>query len=70
MDVKIKYLLFCIEAYKKKRGLTGAQVYALFDKYKFFDYIIDFYEILHIQGTQYLLEELDEYRRHQDSKQA
>ena len=45
MDAKTKYLLFCIEVYKRKRGLNGAQVYALFKKYDFFQYIIDFYEM-------------------------
>ncbi|MDR1123213.1 MAG: DUF3791 domain-containing protein [Elusimicrobiota bacterium] len=67
MSERSKYLVFAIEAYKKARKLNGAQVYDLFNKYGFFDYITDFYETLHIQGTRYLLEELDEYQRYQDS---
>ena len=70
MSKEFKYLLFCIEAYKKACGLTGKQAYALFEKYGFFDYILDLYEILHIQGTRYLLEELDEYRAYKDSQGA
>jgi hypothetical protein len=65
---KSKYLIFCIEAYKKARGLTGEEVYSLFDEYNFFDYINEMYELLHIQGTRYLLEELDEYKAVQDKQ--
>ena len=65
MDEKIKYLIFCMETYKQQRHLSGAQVYEQFKKYHFDDYIIDLYELLHIQGTRYLLEELDEYQAHQ-----
>ena len=67
MDERVKYLIFCIETYKEKRNLTGAQVYQLFKKYHFNEYIIDLYELLHIQGTNRLLEELDEYQKSQES---
>jgi len=70
MGKEFKYLLFCIEEYKKARNLSGKEAYALFEKYGFFDYIIDLYEILHIQGTRYLLEELDEYRAYKDAHGA
>jgi hypothetical protein len=68
MDNKIKYLLFCMETYKQHRHMTGKQVYALFKKYRFDEYILDLYELLHIQGTRRLLEELDEYREIQERK--
>jgi len=68
MTKEFKYLLFCIETYKKARGLSGKETYALFEKYGFLDYILDLYEILHIQGTRYLLEELDEYRAYRESQ--
>ena len=67
MNEKVKYLIFCIETYKEQRNMTGAQVYDLFKKYKFDEYIIDLYELLHIQGTRRLLEELDEYQSSQES---
>ncbi|MDR1093003.1 MAG: DUF3791 domain-containing protein [Clostridiales bacterium] len=64
----MKYLLFCIEQYKKARGMSGKEAYQLFVKYGFIDYILDLYEVLHIQGTRYLLEELDEYQAYQDAR--
>ena len=67
MNEKIKYLIFCMETYKQHRNLTGAQVYVVFKKYHFDEYIIDLYELLHIQGTKRLLEELDEYQYSQET---
>lgn len=68
MDKNMKYLLFCMETYKQHRNLTGRQVYEKFKKYRFDDYILELYELLHIQGTRRLLEDLDEYQAIQDSE--
>ena len=70
MNNKIVYLIFCMETYKQHRGLTGAQVYKVFKENNFYEYIIDLYELLHIQGTNRLLEELDEYRIMQEGRRA
>jgi hypothetical protein len=59
-----------MEVYKKERGLSGRQVYELFQKYGFDDYIMELYELLHIQGTHRLMEELDRYQAVQDRKIA
>jgi hypothetical protein len=61
MNDKEKYLLFCMETYKQHRGLSGREVYGKFQKYGFDKYVLDLYELLHIQGTRLLLKELDEY---------
>jgi hypothetical protein len=63
---KIDYLAYCVEVYKQERGLSGRDVHRIFDRYNFFDYIMDLYEILHVNGTKYLMEELDEYQEHLD----
>ena len=68
MENKIKYLLFAMETYKQQRHLTGKQVYEHFKKYHFDDYILDLYELLHVQGTRRLMEELDEYQAIQERK--
>ena len=66
MDERVRYLVFCIETYKHHHGLTGSEAYDVFKKFRFDDYIFDLYELLHIQGTKRLLEELDEYRYSQE----
>jgi hypothetical protein len=66
MDNQTKYLIFCMEVYKQYRRLTGKQVYEMFKKFHFDEYIIDLYELLHVQGTRRLLEDLDEYQAIQE----
>jgi hypothetical protein len=57
-----------METYKQHRHLTGKQVYKKFKQYRFDEYIIDLYELLHIQGTRRLLDELDEYQLIQEQR--
>ncbi|MCL2045514.1 MAG: DUF3791 domain-containing protein [Oscillospiraceae bacterium] len=66
MKKEIKYLIFCMETYKQHRNMTGEQVYNHFAKYNFMEYIIELFDILHIQGTNRLLEELDQYQSVQE----
>ena len=66
MTKEQKYLLFCIEVYKQHRRMTGAETYAKFKKYRFDEYILELYDLLHLNGTQSLLLELDEYQAAQD----
>jgi hypothetical protein len=66
MDERVKYLLFCMETYKQQRNLTGAEMYEVFKRYNFIGYIMDLFELFHIQGTRRLMEELDEYQYAQD----
>ena len=67
MTKELRYLLFAIEEYRQTYGLSGKEVYAIFKRYNFFSYIIDLYELLHIQGQQYLFEELAEYQKRQSA---
>lgn len=65
MSKEVEYLLFAMEEYKREYNLSGKEVYEVFQKYNFFSYIIDLYELLHIQGQQYLFEQLAEYQKQQ-----
>lgn len=63
-ELDIAYFLsFCIEQYKKKYQLSGDEVVSLFDKYKILPYLEENFEILHTQGYQWLIEEIDELIR-------
>ena len=61
LDSKTKFLIYCIEIYKRAENLTGSQVLERFSKYNLFDYILEFYEILHIHGVSYILQDLNDY---------
>ena len=55
------FLSFCIEQYKKAKGIDGAEVIKTFSKFDVFDYLNNHFEILHTQSRQWILEDIDEY---------
>ena len=61
-DKDIAYFIsFCIEQYKKAKGLSGAEVLDIFVKFGVLDYLKDHFDILHTQSYQWLLEDIDEF---------
>ena len=56
-----KFLIHCIECYRRAKNLSGAAVAELFSKYGLFDYIMRYFESLHVNGDRYLVEDFDEY---------
>jgi len=60
MSKEADFLVYCIEIVKNARQLSGKQVYSLFEKYDLFKFVIDFYELLHIHGESYILEDINE----------
>ena len=55
------FLSFCVEQYKKAKGIDGAEVIKTFAEYDVFDYLNNHFEILHTQSHQWILEDIDEY---------
>ena len=55
------FVAFCIEEYGAAKGMNGEQVLDLFNKYGLTEYLSEFYEPLHTQGRQWLIEEIDEF---------
>ena len=64
------FVAFCIEEYGAAKGISGEQVLDLFSKYGLVDYLSEFYDVLHTQGRQWLIEEIDEYREIRRNKEA
>ena len=61
MSNEIKFMVFCTESYKVHKALTGKQVHELFEKYGVYDYIREFYDVLHTTGYQYINNDIDIY---------
>lgn len=60
-ELDIAYFLsFCIEQYGKKHQLSGGEVVSLFDRYEVLPYLEENFEVLHTQGYQWLMEEINE----------
>ena len=55
------FVAFCIEEYGAAKGMSGEQVLDLFSKYGLVDYLSEFYDVLHTQRRQWLIEEIDGY---------
>ncbi len=67
---KALFVAFCIEEYGWAKGLSGEQVLDLFSKYGLVDYLSDYYDVLHTQGRQWLIAEIDEYIEIRRKKEA
>ena len=59
MSKEGKFLIYCLENYRREKNLTGKQVLELFKKYDVIEYIISCYEALHTTGWQYTSEDID-----------
>jgi len=53
------FYAFCLEKYKDFSNLLAEEVLLLFRKYSVFDYLRDGFEVLHTQGENYILSEID-----------
>lgn len=61
MSKEMTFIVFCIENYKVHRSLTGKQTAELFHRYGVFDYLREFYDVLHTTGYQYINHDIDIY---------
>lgn len=55
------YLVFAIEQYRAAKGLSGAEVVALFSKYGVHQYIMDMFELFHIECEENMIAAVDDY---------
>ena len=61
MIKEMTFTVFCLESYKKHQNLIGRQAISLFDRYGVFDYIREFYDVLHTTGHNYINNDIDIY---------
>lgn len=61
MSKTLEFKIFCFEMYKSEKNMTGAMAQELFEKYKVFEYIDTFYEVLHATGHRYIIDDIDLY---------
>ncbi len=65
---ELSFMVFCVEEYKNQKELTGKEVATLFDKYSVFEYIKDFYEVLHTTGAKYIVNDIEHYIKSRQKK--
>lgn len=61
-DNNILYFLsFCVEKYKSTHKMDGEAVASLFSQKGVFNYLKDHFDVLHTQGADWIMSEIDEY---------
>lgn len=53
------FLSFCIEQYAKAKNMATEDVMNLFEQYGIAEHFCEFYGVLHTQGHNWLIEEID-----------
>ncbi len=61
MSREMEFSVFCLENYKVHRSLTGKQALEIFHRYGVFDYVREFYDVLHTTGHHYINRDIDIY---------
>lgn len=61
MSKEMTFAVFCLENYKIHRNLNGQEVSSPFERYGVFDYIREFYDVLHTTGRHYINNDIDIY---------
>ena len=61
MSKEMNFIIFCMESYKVHKSLTGKEVLKLFTENGVFDYIREFYDVLHTTGEGYINNDIDIY---------
>lgn len=55
------YLVFAAEQYRFAKGISGKELSQLFAKYNVSKFIIDMFELFHIESEQNMINAVDEY---------
>ena len=58
---EMQFLVFCIEQYRLRDKIPSAGVLALFTRLGIDKFLRDNFEVLHSQGAEYILHEIDAY---------
>ena len=57
----IQFYTYCLENYAKSKHIGGINAWALFKETGADDYLIDNYDLLHTQGTEYVLDDIQRF---------
>lgn len=60
-----QFLIFCIEQYRLRNNLSSASVLEKFIRLNVDKFIMDNFEVLHSQGAEYILHEIDVFIKKQ-----
>ena len=64
------FLAFCMEQYKQAKGLSGQEVLNVFDRYGVLEYLSEYYDVLHSQSRQWIIEDIEEFISIRNTKEV
>ena len=56
-----EFYAFCLENYATRKRMSGMQAWVLFKETGADEYIIDNYDLLHTQGMDYILDDIQRF---------
>lgn len=57
----VRFVVFCLEAYKRHENLSGAEAADLFTRYGVPEYLQSGYDVLHTLGERALVADIRDY---------
>lgn len=54
------FVAFAIEQYSHKKGISGEEAFDILSKYGVLEHLIEFYDVLHLHGDRWLMQEIDD----------
>ena len=61
MSKESTFIIYCLERYRFAKSMPGKTVVELFAAKKVFDYLLRFFESLHVIGETLIIQEIDDY---------
>ena len=64
MDVPkevFEFYTYCLESYATRKGISGMRAWVIFKESGADEYIIDNYDLLHTQGIEYVLDDIQRF---------
>ncbi len=59
--VEFEFFIYMLEKYALSNGMGGLQALALFKEYDADEFLLNNYDLLHTQGTGYVIDEIDRF---------
>ncbi len=56
-----EFYCYTLEKYAISKSIGGLQAFALFKQYDVDEFLLDHYDLLHTQGTGYVIDEIDRF---------
>lgn len=65
---EFEFYTYTLERYALSKGIGGLQALAAFKEYGVDDFLLDHYDLLHTQGTGYVIDEIDRFIKRRKAK--